>query len=255
MALMPSVTHRGSGTDAKAVLGMLGDAGGVGRVLEMLRATGAGGDAGDGASGPLVFATLLPARPAEYAMLDPPLPPPLQRHLDRAGIRLYRHQVDAIQAVRGGGSVVVSTPTASGKTLAFNLPVFERLATPTSSTATSCAPPPRSPSATATRHASARSFLTRSPTGNRRGGWPRRQPAGCTTAKDGPLLRCRWMRSTPAGLRCAATTPTATPATPAAAGCLRCCLSGAPTPAPTPARSCTTRATAIGSSGSTSPAA
>jgi ATP-dependent helicase YprA (DUF1998 family) len=114
---------------------MIGDGDGVGRVLEVLRATGAGGDAGDGASGPLVFATLLPARPAEHAMLDPPLPPPLQCHLERAGIRLYRHQVDAIQAMRGGGSGVVSTPTASGKTLAFNLPVFERLATDPDATA------------------------------------------------------------------------------------------------------------------------
>jgi DEAD/DEAH box helicase domain-containing protein len=114
---------------------MIGDADGVGRVLEVLRPTRAGGDAGDGSGGPLVFATLLPARPAEHATLDPPLPPPLQRHLDRAGIRLYRHQVEAIQVVRGGGNVVVSTPTASGKTLAFNLPVFERLAADLDATA------------------------------------------------------------------------------------------------------------------------
>src|SRR6266536_3382551 len=80
-------------TDAKAVLGMIGDADGVGRVLEVLRATSAGGDAGDGASGPLVFATLLPARPAEHATLDPPLPPPLQRHFFLDCIGLYRDLV------------------------------------------------------------------------------------------------------------------------------------------------------------------
>jgi|SRR6266568_2367590 len=39
MALMPSVTHRGSGTDAKAVLGMIGDADGVGRVLDGVGST------------------------------------------------------------------------------------------------------------------------------------------------------------------------------------------------------------------------
>src|SRR6266545_4890109 len=49
MALIPSVNHRGTGTDAKAVLGVIGDPDGVGRVLEVLRATGAAGDAGDGA--------------------------------------------------------------------------------------------------------------------------------------------------------------------------------------------------------------
>src|SRR6266542_153210 len=51
MALIPSVNHRGTGTDAKAVLGVIGDPDGVGRVLEVLRATGAAGDAGDGAGG------------------------------------------------------------------------------------------------------------------------------------------------------------------------------------------------------------
>jgi DEAD/DEAH box helicase domain-containing protein len=114
---------------------MIDHADAIDGVLEVLRTAGPGADAADGASGPLVFATLLPARPAEYATLGPPLPPPLQRHLDRAGIRLYRHQVDAIQAVRDGGNVVLSTPTASGKTLGFNLPVFERLAADPQATA------------------------------------------------------------------------------------------------------------------------
>jgi DEAD/DEAH box helicase domain-containing protein len=44
------------------------------------------------------------------------------------GIRgLYSHQGEAIEKVRGGKNVVIATPTASGKTLTYNLPVVERL--------------------------------------------------------------------------------------------------------------------------------
>jgi DEAD/DEAH box helicase domain-containing protein len=39
---------------------------------------------------------------------------------------LYRHQVDAIEAVRDGENVVLATPTASGKSLAYTVPAFER---------------------------------------------------------------------------------------------------------------------------------
>ncbi|MFB6194782.1 MAG: DEAD/DEAH box helicase [Haloplanus sp.] len=45
---------------------------------------------------------------------------------DRGVDRLYRHQVDAIDAVRAGDDVVLATPTASGKSLAYTVPAFER---------------------------------------------------------------------------------------------------------------------------------
>ena len=48
--------------------------------------------------------------------------------LDRAGIRLYAHQVEATDLIRAGRDVIVTTPTASGKTLVYNLPVLERFA-------------------------------------------------------------------------------------------------------------------------------
>ncbi|MGH8903344.1 MAG: DEAD/DEAH box helicase [Egibacteraceae bacterium] len=67
------------------------------------------------------------AQPARYGQLSPPLPAVLQQFLDDRGIQLYRHQVAAIEHVRAGRNVVLATPTASGKTLAFNLPVFARL--------------------------------------------------------------------------------------------------------------------------------
>ncbi|MEJ2156933.1 MAG: DEAD/DEAH box helicase [Desulfobacteraceae bacterium] len=48
------------------------------------------------------------------------------RRLDLVGIhRLYTHQAEALQAVRDGHHVVISTPTASGKTLVYNAALFE----------------------------------------------------------------------------------------------------------------------------------
>ena len=47
----------------------------------------------------------------------------------RASSELYAHQAEAWTAARAGGNVIVTTGTASGKTLAFNLPVLDALAT------------------------------------------------------------------------------------------------------------------------------
>jgi DEAD/DEAH box helicase domain-containing protein len=41
---------------------------------------------------------------------------------------LWRHQAEAWEAVRAGGNLIVTTGTASGKSLAFNLPVLNLLA-------------------------------------------------------------------------------------------------------------------------------
>ena len=78
--------------------------------------------------GRVVHAERLPARPAQFADLNPPLPPELRQALAHQGIeRLYSHQVEAIERLRAGDNVVVVTSTASGKTLCYNLPVLERL--------------------------------------------------------------------------------------------------------------------------------
>jgi DEAD/DEAH box helicase domain-containing protein len=77
----------------------------------------------------------IPAREAAYGNLDKPLPKCLQDYLQQAGIRLYSHQACAINQIRQGKNVVITTPTASGKTLAFNLPVFEALHTDEKATA------------------------------------------------------------------------------------------------------------------------
>ncbi|MEJ2052798.1 MAG: DEAD/DEAH box helicase, partial [Calditrichaceae bacterium] len=56
------------------------------------------------------------------------LHPSLKQALIEKGIeQLYTHQLDTYKKVREGKDVVVVTPTASGKTLSYNLPVFEEM--------------------------------------------------------------------------------------------------------------------------------
>jgi len=67
----------------------------------------------------------IPAREAQFA----PMPPWVRKELAAAyaakGIaQLYTHQAASAEAVRGGRNVVVVTPTASGKTICYNLPVL-----------------------------------------------------------------------------------------------------------------------------------
>jgi DEAD/DEAH box helicase domain-containing protein len=58
---------------------------------------------------------------------ETPLEPRLASALADRGIeRPFAHQTDAIAAVREGRNVVLSTPTASGKSLAYTVPAFER---------------------------------------------------------------------------------------------------------------------------------
>jgi DEAD/DEAH box helicase domain-containing protein len=69
---------------------------------------------------------VIPARSARWRDLPNGLDPRLRRALEGRGLtRLYSHQRDAWDAVRGGHHTVVVTPTASGKTLCYNLPVLQ----------------------------------------------------------------------------------------------------------------------------------
>lgn len=70
----------------------------------------------------------VPPRTAQYASwpqeIDPRLPQALARH----GIgQLYTHQAACFQAAQAGQDFVVVTPTASGKTLCYNLPVLAEI--------------------------------------------------------------------------------------------------------------------------------
>lgn len=68
-----------------------------------------------------------PARTAVYAESRLPWPAAIRRTLEERGLSgLYSHQALATDHIRAGHSVVVATPTASGKSLIYNLPVLER---------------------------------------------------------------------------------------------------------------------------------
>ena len=56
------------------------------------------------------------------------LPDEMERVIAAAGVdRLYSHQAEGIQKILDGQNVVISTPTASGKTLIYNAPVVTSL--------------------------------------------------------------------------------------------------------------------------------
>jgi DEAD/DEAH box helicase domain-containing protein len=70
-----------------------------------------------------------PARAAEHAPIPADLDPRVHEALQRAGVtELFLHQADAWNAASRGEHLIVTTGTASGKTLAFNLPVLDALA-------------------------------------------------------------------------------------------------------------------------------
>ncbi|CAN5450873.1 ATP-dependent helicase MrfA [soil metagenome] len=72
---------------------------------------------------------VLPARAAEHAPLPDWLDPRLCAALEARGIgALYRHQREAVDALRSGQDMAVVTPTASGKSLCYNLPVLQAVA-------------------------------------------------------------------------------------------------------------------------------
>jgi DEAD/DEAH box helicase domain-containing protein len=76
----------------------------------------------------LVAWETLPARPAQTRPFPDDLPAPVKQTLIAAGIHsLYSHQFESWTHARAGENIILSTGTASGKTLAYNLPVFAAL--------------------------------------------------------------------------------------------------------------------------------
>jgi len=71
----------------------------------------------------------IPGRAPRTAPFPAELSPKVREALERRGVEsLYTHQAEAWESARRGESFVVTTGTASGKTLAFNLPVLDALA-------------------------------------------------------------------------------------------------------------------------------
>ncbi|MED0659736.1 DEAD/DEAH box helicase [Bacillus smithii] len=78
----------------------------------------------------------IPEKEAKTAPFPKTLHPLLKEGLQKRGIdRLYTHQLAAYEKARNGESFVVVTPTASGKTLCYNLPVLESILSDSSSRA------------------------------------------------------------------------------------------------------------------------
>ena len=71
---------------------------------------------------------VLPARAAQYADWPPEVPSKVRDALMERGIQKpYTHQAQAIAQVLAGEDVCVVTPTASGKTLCYNVPILTEI--------------------------------------------------------------------------------------------------------------------------------
>ena len=76
----------------------------------------------------IVYHTILKSIKSNYLDVIKPWPEPIKRILKRSNIsQLYSHQAQAINYIRSGRHIVVATPTASGKSLIYNLPVIEQI--------------------------------------------------------------------------------------------------------------------------------
>ncbi len=71
---------------------------------------------------------VMPARPAKYDDYPDCFDPALRAVLESRGVkRLYSHQRRALDLAQAGKDFVVITPTASGKTMCYNLPVLSEI--------------------------------------------------------------------------------------------------------------------------------
>ena len=68
----------------------------------------------------------IPAKDASFKKVDD-LNERIVDYLDSKDVKLYEHQADTYEAIKNGENVIITTPTASGKTLAFNLPIMETM--------------------------------------------------------------------------------------------------------------------------------
>ncbi|KFA92664.1 DEAD/DEAH box helicase [Archangium violaceum Cb vi76] len=76
-----------------------------------------------------VLDEVTPARLGSYAPIPAEVAPQVREALLRRGIeQLFSHQAEAYQLARSGRSLVIATPTASGKSLCYNLPLLDRFA-------------------------------------------------------------------------------------------------------------------------------
>ncbi len=75
-----------------------------------------------------IYKKIIPERSAVYADFPVSLSQEIRDYLNSRDIpRLYTHQAEMYEAAAGGSNVVITTSTASGKTLSFLLPVLQQI--------------------------------------------------------------------------------------------------------------------------------
>jgi len=78
--------------------------------------------------GNIIYKKTIPARSPEYAEFPKSLHPDIQDFLSGQNIKsLYTHQAEAFSHAMAGENIVITTPTASGKSLCFYLPVVQEI--------------------------------------------------------------------------------------------------------------------------------
>ena len=75
----------------------------------------------------IIFQRSIPAKDPKFGSLTFQLAPELEQWLGENEWKLYSHQVDALNFINKGKNVVVTTSTASGKTLIFSLAVAQAI--------------------------------------------------------------------------------------------------------------------------------
>ena len=68
----------------------------------------------------------IPAKKASFKKVDN-LNPKIIDYLTKKDVKLYHHQAQTYENIQNGENVIITTPTASGKTLAFNLPIMQTM--------------------------------------------------------------------------------------------------------------------------------
>jgi DEAD/DEAH box helicase domain-containing protein len=115
LAVRAAKASASEGTDTSSALTR------VGQVLDTFAARDHSGEV-------LTAVRHYPARAAQWAEFPEWLHEDVRAAYNGKGIQqLYTHQAAAAEAVHGGKNVVIVTPTASGKTLCYNLPVLDSI--------------------------------------------------------------------------------------------------------------------------------
>jgi DEAD/DEAH box helicase domain-containing protein len=82
----------------------------------------------------IVHIETIPSKIAKYEKLED-LNSIIEKYLRSNKIKLYKHQVTSYKKIKDNKNIIITTPTASGKTLAFNLPILDDLSLDENATA------------------------------------------------------------------------------------------------------------------------